>query len=163
MYWKALKPFITELIIFFVIICHFVLTFFITKIITLKITGFSINLIIFLSIWLFWYVSSFIRIDILAVLDFIMHSYIRTEVKFVEQLPFRSSSLLDKNSKREKGKPIKNIERLFYKIHIRKDGKSYVCTSSKYFTLEKDKTYTFVVGKRSQIVIDVCEVNAINK
>lgn len=155
MYWKRLRLYVIELIVFLVIAIGFFIFFVVTESIVFKWSTVLVLFVILMGIWLVQYVFSFVPFALLVITDLVLKDYSTIEAKFIEQFIFKSSSFLDKNGKNCKKGGIEKVETLFYKVVVKtKDGiKSF--TSSEYFELKTDTSYKFIFGRKSKALVDV--------
>ena len=154
MYWKRLRPFITEAIVFVAIVILFAWVFLFTKMITVRVTVLTIALFIAIVLWFTEYILSFFIFSVKVLLDLITKDFVKSNVKFIEQYPFKSSSFLDER-KYIKGIGVKTSETLYFKVVVKDSKSTILLTNSSYFEFEKGKTYTVEFGRRSGALVDV--------
>ena len=53
---------------------------------------------------------------------------------------------------------IKKAENLFYKVAVKTKHGIHIFTSAEYFPLEKNIKYSFVVGRKSKVIVDVSAI-----
>ena len=104
------------------------------------------------------YVFNFVPFALLVTMDAILKNYDTISGRFIEQFIFKSSSFLDKNAKSQHGADIKKAENLFYKVAVKTKHGIHIFTSAEYFPLEKNIKYSFVVGRKSKVIVDVSAI-----
>ena len=148
MYWKKVKPFILELLIFICLIV--IVSFAISN--PLIINKYPILKFLFLIwgiIWLLQYICTSISFSLLVSIDFIFCQYRMEEIQYVDEFMYKSSVLLLKNVEDSK-------ELIYYKIYgVDSTEKVRVFTTANYYNLTPKEKYIFVYGKNSKVLIDI--------
>lgn len=155
MYWKKLRAYVIELIVFLLITVGLFIFFTITESIVFKWSAVLVLFLIMLGIWLVQYAFSFIPFALLVATDLIFKNYSTVNAKFVEQFIFKSSSFLDKNGRHCNKGGVERIETLFYKVNVKTNDGIETFTSSEYYELQPNTSYEFVFGRKSKALVDV--------
>ncbi len=151
MYKKRLWPYIAELIIFLFVVG--VLSCFVfSGNITVKYAPELALFAFVLVLWLIKYIFTFIVLSLSATIDALTDNYNTVTAEFIEQFVFKSSPFLtkrvDKNNTQSK-------ESIYFKIVVKNNENIIIFTSSEYFDLKPNASYQFVLGRRSNAIVDV--------
>ncbi|MEA4833248.1 hypothetical protein SDC9_106238 [bioreactor metagenome] len=110
-----------------------------------------------------WFLSlshNIIFVGIKVIIDLVTKNFVKHELIFEEQFPYKSSFLSEKRKIGKDGE-IKQYNILDFKIVARENGVLVILTSEAYFSLERKTKYLFTVGKYSNYVVDIEELNGI--
>ncbi len=154
---NLLRPYIQEMFVFLFVMVTVIFGLLVTHAIAVKWSFLTMGLLVVVFLWLILYVNTFVVFSIRVLLDCITKSFETVDAQYIEQMIFRSSSFFDKaNSLREEERITKTY---YYKITVKQKDKVIVLTSSQYFPLEPNKTYTFAFGTRSKAIIGINNVS----
>lgn len=152
---KRIRPFLEEFIIFLMILLIFYYCLFCTGMITIKWTVFTYLCTFTVLLWLLKFQIPFVVFNLFVIADLISDSFALTESKFIEQHPFKASSLLMRRKTNDM-----QYETVYFKVEVENEGIHSTFTSSAYFELEPGKKYQFLVGKNSGVIIDVLGIDS---
>lgn len=150
MYWKRLKPFIKELVIFVLIAAFEIFGSFFRQFIPVLMAAFII--------WMIVDFNTFVPFSLRVILDYLMEDYITQKAVFVEQFPRKRSAFQDKTETHVDGVKPEKRQTVYYTIIIKFPTWNDTLTSSEYFELKPNTLYEFTYGKRSKALVDVKEV-----
>lgn len=152
---KALRPYIAELLIF-ILICLVVAWYiFVSGYVVIRLSVFTVLAAATFAVWCIQYRFCFVLFSIRVIVDALRKSFITLNAEYIEQFEFKSSSLLDKNSKWRKGKTVTVEKSPYYKIAVRTPDGILILTSSQHVDLSPGAVYKFVYGKNSHAIVDV--------
>ena len=132
---KALRPYIAELLVF-ILICLVVAWYiFVSGYVVIRLSVFTVLAAATFAVWCIQYRFCFVLFSIRVIVDALRKSFITLNAEYIEQFEFKSSSLLDKNSKWRKGKTVTVEKSPYYKIAVRTPDGILILTSSQHVDL----------------------------
>ena len=153
MYWSKISCFVKELVYSVIFAGILIWCFFGMGYITIVWNGMTIMLAIFIALYCLFDMFPFITFSVLAITDVIRRDYVRINANVFAEVPYKSSSLLDKKEKNANKQWI-TVQKYYYLISVAEGKKEYVLKSQDFLTLDDNTVYTFTVGKRSKVILD---------
>ena len=145
---KALRPDIAELLIF-ILICLVVAWYiFVSGYVVIRLSVFTVLAAATFAVWCIQYRFCFVLFSIRVIVDALRKSFITLNAEYIEQFEFKSSSLLDKNSKWRKGKTVTVEKSPYYKIAVRTPDGILILTSSQHVDLSPGAVYKFCIWQK---------------
>ena len=152
---KMLRPYIHELLIFLLLFSCVIWYIFASGYVVIHLSVPTLLAAAAFIVWGIQYRFCFVLFSIRVILDILRKNFIMINAEYIEQFEFKSSSLLDKNSKWRKGKTVTVEKSPYYKIAVRTPDGILILTSSQHIDLSPNTVYTFVYGQNSHAIADV--------